>query len=172
MASKGVAPAGRQVKPLPCAAGPCPRLDAALLRGTRRPHQQRLQRQVGDRLRVQAEVEAAQTTGGAKQAEKQPKGWSRYETMLVLQPTLNEVERDEELAQFEAFLTTEGCKDIEVSVRGRHRMAYPIKKHQDGIYVMYTYTAQPEVSKKVQLFLSKRTSGGDESIIRHMTFKL
>jgi hypothetical protein len=35
--------------------------------------------------------------------------------------------RDKELAKFEAFLNKEECKNIYALVRGRSRMAYPIK---------------------------------------------
>jgi hypothetical protein len=35
--------------------------------------------------------------------------------------------RDKELAKFEAFLNKEECMNISALVRGRSRMAYPIK---------------------------------------------
>jgi small subunit ribosomal protein S6 len=36
--------------------------------------------------------------------------------------------RDKELAKFEAFLNKEECMHINALVRGRSRMAYPIKR--------------------------------------------
>lgn len=42
--------------------------------------------------------------------------------------TLNvDAHRDKELAKFEAFLNKEECMNISALVRGRSRMAYPIK---------------------------------------------
>ena len=49
--------------------------------------------------------------------------------------------RDTELARFEAFLKKEGSRDIRVNVRGRQRLAYPIKRFAEGIYVLYTYAS-------------------------------
>ena len=61
-----------------------------------------------------------------------PWAWRRYETMLVLRPDMSEEERDQELAKFEAFLKKEASKDIKVTVRGRQRLAYPIKRCAAG----------------------------------------
>ncbi len=40
--------------------------------------------------------------------------------------------RDMELAKFEAFLKKQAAKDIKVTVRGKQRLAYPIKKCVGG----------------------------------------
>ena len=78
--------------------------------------------------------------------------------------------RDGELAKFEAFLKSEQAQDIQVNVRGRQQLAYPIKGHWDGIYVLYQYASKRVTSQNVQKYLSTPPIGGEISILRHMTF--
>eukprot|EP00892_Ulva_mutabilis_P006907 jgi/Ulvmu1/4589/UM002_0318.1 len=93
----------------------------------------------------------------------------KYETLIVLKPTLTEEERDQELARFESFLLSENCQDVKAMVRGRHRMAYPVKGNWEGIYVLFTFLAQPSTAPKVQILLSNPPAGAEDNILRHMT---
>ncbi|PSC69962.1 plastid ribosomal S6 [Micractinium conductrix] len=93
-----------------------------------------------------------------------------YETMLVLRPTMADEERDQELAKFQAFLQKEGATGLSDLVRGRQRLAYPIKRFTEGIYVLYSYKAAPSAGQAVQKFLSTPTASGVSNILRHMTF--
>lgn len=95
-----------------------------------------------------------------------------YETMVVLRPDLGDEARDSELAKFEAFLQKSGAEDIQVTIRGRQRLAYPIKSFADGIYVLYTYDASPQVVAPVQKLLSTPTAGAELNVLRHMTFRI
>jgi small subunit ribosomal protein S6 len=92
--------------------------------------------------------------------------------MVVLRPDMSDEQRDQELAKFEAFLKREGARDIKVTVRGRQRLAYPIKRFPEGIYVLYTYGAGPTVSNAVQRMLSTPEAGAELNILRHMTFRI
>ena len=92
--------------------------------------------------------------------------------MIVLRPDMGDEERDQELAKFEAFLKKENATDVKVTVRGRQRLAYPIKKFSEGIYVLYTYNAGAPVSQAVQKTLSTPEAGSELNILRHMTFKV
>lgn len=122
-----------------------------------------------------AEVATQEETDVATQEEEfeeeeLPAGYIRYETMLILDPDLNDELRDVELAKFEAFLNREQCKDIRALVRGRQQLSYPIHGHWSGIYVLYSYGAKRATTPKVQKFLSKSTAGTKSKILRHMTF--
>uniref|UniRef100_A0A7S0WV86 Plastid ribosomal protein S6 n=1 Tax=Chlamydomonas leiostraca TaxID=1034604 RepID=A0A7S0WV86_9CHLO len=108
----------------------------------------------------------------AAQAEllKLPKGYHWYETMMILKPTMSEEDRDRELAKFEAFLNKEDCQNINALVRGRSRMAYPIKQHWEGIYVLYTYAARRTTARTIQQLLSNPEAGSEDNVLRHITF--
>lgn len=75
-----------------------------------------------------------------------------------------------ELAKFEAFLSKDGATDINAMVRGRQRLAYPIKKFWEGIFVLYDYNAPRKSAQEVQKYLSTPTVGAITNILRHMTF--
>lgn len=60
---------------------------------------------------------------------------------------------------------------MKAMVRGRHRMAYPIKGHWEGIYVLYSFMARRDTTPKVQKLLSTPAAGAEDNILRHMTFR-
>jgi len=99
-----------------------------------------------------------------------PDGHVRYETMIVLRPDMTDEERDSELAKFEAFLSKLGGSNTRAMVRGRQRLAYPISKFWEGIYVLYDYSAPRTASQQVQKYLSTPIAGNELNILRHMTF--
>lgn len=96
-------------------------------------------------------------------------GYHWYETMLILNSTLSDEERDKELAKFEAYLNKEDCQHINALVRPRTRMAYPIKSEWEGIYVLYSYACKRQTAKQIQLLLSKPEAGSEGTLLRHIT---
>eukprot|EP00882_Tetradesmus_deserticola_P005029 GHRQ01005299.1.p1 GENE.GHRQ01005299.1~~GHRQ01005299.1.p1 ORF type:complete len:182 (+),score=82.09 GHRQ01005299.1:115-660(+) len=100
---------------------------------------------------------------------KLPAGYHWYETMIVLRASINDQDRDEQLAKFEAYLNKEDCLHINALVRGRSRMAYPMKGNWDGMYVLYTYAAKRQTARNVQLLLSNPEAGSEDKILRHIT---
>merc|ERR1711924_587345 len=62
------------------------------------------------------------------------KGTAVYETVLILRPDLSEGEVEAEVGEFRDFLEAQGAQDVEVAVKGRQRMASPIKGEWNGIF--------------------------------------
>ena len=89
-----------------------------------------------------------------------------------MRPDLTDEARDQELAKFEAFLAAQGAREVTVTVRGKQRLAYPIKRFPEGIYVLYTYGAGAPVSQNVQRMLSTPEAGKEDTILRHMSFRV
>ena len=48
----------------------------------------------------------------------------------------------------------------------------PARRFTEGIYVLYTYTANPAAGQAVQKYLSTPQAGAELNILRHMTFRL
>lgn len=105
-----------------------------------------------------------------EEALKLSAGYHWYETMMILNTSLSDEERDKELARFEAYLNKEECQNINALVRPRTRMAYPIKGEWEGIYVLYTYGAKRQTAKNIQLLLSNPEAGSEGKVMRHLTF--
>lgn len=90
-----------------------------------------------------------------------------YEMMYILRPDLGEEQTGKEVAKYRDFLDERGATAIEVQNRGRRRLAYPIQKFQEGVYVQVNYTA--DGSQIAPLERSMRLS---EEVIRFFTLKL
>eukprot|EP00954_Amorphochlora_amoebiformis_P030620 1394944-Amorphochlora_amoeboformis.AAC.3 len=114
---------------------------------------------------------------GADKAPELPNGYRYYETMLLVQPKLNEMEKDIQLSYFEKvghyscvvplnisfpLHTLISCLQLlgrhkAVNVmkldRGKHTLAYPMKKFFEAYFVLYSFagpTALPGAIQKWQ----------------------
>ncbi len=90
-----------------------------------------------------------------------------YETIFITLPTLPE---DEERAAVESLaqVVSDAGGVFTVKERmGRRRLAYPIKKQEDGVYTRFLYDAEPGVPRE----LDRRLRINDR-VIRHMTILL
>ena len=87
-----------------------------------------------------------------------------YETLFITNPTLSD---DEEKAAVDTLAQVVSDHGGTFAVRerlGRRRLAYPIKKFEDGVYTRFLYDSEPEVPKE----LDRRLRINDK-VIRHMT---
>jgi small subunit ribosomal protein S6 len=90
-----------------------------------------------------------------------------YETVFITIPTLTE---DEEKSTVETFarIVADGGGTMHANDRmGRRRLAYPIKKFEDGVYVRFLYDSGSEVPRE----LERRMKIADE-VIRVLTVRL
>lgn len=90
-----------------------------------------------------------------------------YEMMYILRPDLGEEKTHEEIAKYRDFLAERGATSIEVQNRGRRRLAYPIQKLQEGVYVQVNYIADGS-----QIAPLERAMRLSEDVIRFFTLKL
>ena len=90
-----------------------------------------------------------------------------YELMYILRPDLSEDRVAESVDRYKNYLTENGAEDLEVQVRGKRRLAYPVGKYLDGIYVQMNY--QADGSQNAPLERMMRLS---EDAIRYLTIKL
>jgi small subunit ribosomal protein S6 len=90
-----------------------------------------------------------------------------YETLFITLPTLTE---DEEKAAVGALVQVvhDGGGSLAAADRmGRRRLAYPIRKFEDGVYTRLLYDADPAVPKE----LDRRIRLSDR-VLRHLTVRL
>ena len=90
-----------------------------------------------------------------------------YEMMYILRPDLSEDQVGEAVAKYQDFLTEKGAEDLEVQVKGKRRLAYPVGKYLDGIYVQLNYQADGS-----QIAPLERMMRLSEDTIRYLTIKL
>ncbi|MFC1607405.1 30S ribosomal protein S6 [Candidatus Latescibacterota bacterium] len=89
---------------------------------------------------------------------------NQYDTMFIIDGTLEQQEREVLIDKYEKLLENSGG-NLERTVRwGKREMAYEINKIKQGYYVIFYFTAEPSLvepfEKEMQL---------NESILRYMT---
>lgn len=86
-----------------------------------------------------------------------------YELVLIITPELDEEATNELIERVKNTIESTEGKVLKVDAWGSKRLAYPIRRHTDGYYVLYIFESQPDAIS--QLNNSLRLI---ESILRHM----
>ncbi|WP_144865953.1 30S ribosomal protein S6 [Hyella patelloides] len=92
---------------------------------------------------------------------------NHYEMMYILRPDLSEDQVNEAVNKYTDFLSQRGAENIDILNRGKKRLAYPVKKFLDGIYIQVNYQADG-----TQVAPLERAMRLSEEVIRYMTLKL
>lgn len=90
-----------------------------------------------------------------------------YETVFITVPTLTDEEEKVVVDTLSAVVTDGGGVFAANDRMGRRRLAYPIKKFEDGVYTRFLYDADAGVPKE----LDRRLRINDR-VIRHMTISM
>jgi small subunit ribosomal protein S6 len=85
----------------------------------------------------------------------------QYELMVIMDPELDDRTVQPSLDKFLGVVKTDGGTIDAVDVWGRRRLAYEIKKKNEGIYAVVTFTSEPATAKELD-----RQLGLNESIMR------
>lgn len=67
----------------------------------------------------------------------------QYEVVYIFDSALEETAVNERLARFHSLLQQPGIEAPQVSHWGKRTLAYPIKKHETGYYVIAKFDAEP-----------------------------
>ncbi|HXV78143.1 MAG TPA: 30S ribosomal protein S6 [Candidatus Polarisedimenticolaceae bacterium] len=90
-----------------------------------------------------------------------------YETLFITPPTLSDAEEQSTVDTMARVVADGGGSMVANERMGRRRLAYPISKHEDGVYVRFLYDAEPAVPKE----LERRIRLSDQ-ILRSLTVRL
>ena len=86
----------------------------------------------------------------------------KYEVMFIIDPTLEDAQKDATVETVKGIIASEG--EVEnVDVWGMRKLAYPIHKKNEGYYVVIDFSADTELPKE----LDRRLRISD-NVIRHM----
>tara|TARA_Y100001968_G_scaffold24074_1_gene18875 strand:+ start:1575 stop:2156 length:582 start_codon:yes stop_codon:yes gene_type:complete len=89
-----------------------------------------------------------------------------YETMYILRPDIPEEEVESHLTKYSDLLTKADVKVLDSQMRGKRRLAYPISKHKEGIYVQLSHQGSGQ-----QVAVLERAMRLSEDVIRYLTVK-
>jgi len=90
-----------------------------------------------------------------------------YETIFITRPTLTEDEEKTAVEGMAQIVTSGGGSFTANDRMGRRRLAYPILKQTDGVYIRFLYDSEPAVPKE----LERRCRLSDD-VLRAMTVRL
>jgi small subunit ribosomal protein S6 len=86
-----------------------------------------------------------------------------YELMVVLDPNLDDAAIDAMNTRIQTLSTQRGGSIENVDTWGRRRLAYPIGRYRDGVYILYRMQLPPNAAAEIERAL-KLT----ESVVRHL----
>ncbi len=89
-----------------------------------------------------------------------------YETMYILRPDIPEEEVDTHLKKYSEILEKSGTEVLDSQMRGKRRLAYPIAKHKEGIYVQLSHKGDGQ-----QVAILEKSMRLSEDVIRYLTVK-
>lgn len=73
-----------------------------------------------------------------------------YENIIILNASLTDEEIEAAAAKVKALITNSGGEILKADNWGRKKLAYEIKKHKKGFYLLLIYKAEPSVIKKLE----------------------
>jgi small subunit ribosomal protein S6 len=73
-----------------------------------------------------------------------------YEILFIADPNLGEAEVDALTAQIQGFIEKEGGKVEKVEKWGKKRLAYLVKRHREGSYVLLSVEGGADLVKEVE----------------------
>jgi small subunit ribosomal protein S6 len=86
--------------------------------------------------------------------------------MVILEPSLEERTVGPSLDKYLNVIRKDGGSVESVDIWGRRRMAYEIKKNQEGIYAVVTLNAEPDSVKELDRQLTLNESVLRTKVIR------
>lgn len=90
-----------------------------------------------------------------------------YETTFIINASLDDPQIEQTITRVQEFITTNGGQVTSLNKWGRKRLAYPIRKKNNGFYVVIEFSASGNLVAQLE-----RTYQLDEAIIRYLTVQL
>ena len=90
-----------------------------------------------------------------------------YESVIIINATLEDVQVETEIEKIKDFILKNGGEMRALEKWGRRRLAYAIKKKNNGFYVLYEFKAPGDIVAKLE-----RQYLLNENVIRFMTIEL
>jgi len=91
----------------------------------------------------------------------------RYETLFIITPDSSDDELKTIFEKFQTVVTTRKGQMISYEEQGKKKLAYDIKKHGKGYYVLMDYLGPADIVAEVE-----RNLRLDERILTYITVKL
>lgn len=89
-----------------------------------------------------------------------------YEAMFILKPDLDKTGVDKILGQAQELVAKQKGAIVEIKDMGKSRLAYPLKKHKEGLYYRMNFSIIPDAISAIKKNLTL-----NESVLRILIVK-
>ena len=76
----------------------------------------------------------------------------QYETIFIVNPNLEEAETNNVIEGVKTTIEANGGKILTTDLWGKRRLAYPIKRHNDGYYALFVFESDPEFVRELNTY--------------------
>ena len=91
---------------------------------------------------------------------------NKYEVMFIAKPLEDEAVKP--IIEFvDALLKKNGAQVKKIEPWGKRHLAYPVKKQNDGYYVLVNFDAEPDTIKEIDRVMKIR-----DEILKHLIVKI
>jgi len=87
-----------------------------------------------------------------------------YEALYIIDPQLEDDAIQTVAKEVETLIEAQGGAIVRSEYWGRRKLAYPVKKHTEGYYVLLRFDAAPEFIQKLEAHFKL-----SEAVIRYLT---
>ncbi len=90
-----------------------------------------------------------------------------YELMIVLDPNLDDAGIESVTGRVGSVVSQRGGSAEDTSTWGRRRLAYPIGRNRDGVYVLFRLRLTPDSTGEIERALKL-----NENVMRHLLIRV
>ena len=90
----------------------------------------------------------------------------QYETAFLISPNVPEEETEKFILQMADIVSKKKGKMIKQDVWGKRKLAYPIQKFDEAVYVFFHYEGEPGIPTELE-----RRFKQTESVVRYLTVR-
>ena len=91
---------------------------------------------------------------------------NKYESIIIINPSVDEEKVKELTTKFTDMINKDGNVEKADNL-GKRKLAYPVKKNEDGIYVVFYFTANPSLIAELE-----RIYRITDDVIKFMTIRV
>lgn len=89
-----------------------------------------------------------------------------YEAMYIIRPDLEEEAVKANVEKFAEIVNANGGSDLKVDLWGKRRLAYEVKKFNEGVYVLMNFSGEARTVDELERLMKI-----SDAVIRFMTTK-
>ncbi|RNC28940.1 MAG: 30S ribosomal protein S6 [Candidatus Dichloromethanomonas elyunquensis] len=89
-----------------------------------------------------------------------------YEVMYIIRPDLEEEAMKSNVDKFAEVVNANGGSDLKVDIWGKRRLAYEIKKFNEGFYILMNFNGEARTVEELERLMKI-----SDAVIRFLTTK-